>query len=695
MIGIPRITPIFIDMKAVVWPLQTIWTVMMKSILIIFFTACCFSLILGQQDLISTAFWKEHKEVLHRWNILQTEVKDSVLVTLNRALNLLPAKAEPLQRAGINHAIGALYLEKKEYGPALRHLNAARSLYNQVLPDSAGVRLISDLAKAFFHRGNYFVAGQNFMDALRSNPKPEPALEDEIRDYLTRIYNMNASINLDPPFFIQSMELKKKLGDFLGMLRVAQRLTTTFYDEKQYARSRAFAEQAIDLAVQLGLPEDRIFSTIEKANSLIRLSKFHEGITLLENIQAQIPPADLNLVSRFETTLGNYYLVQGMDSIAEIHYKKALPARNSPLLNQHVNRNRAESYEQSGRFKEAMEYYHLYTRELAVGSAINIQSAIARIEENSARLKFKDEIRYLNAENQLMDSLLNKEKLLAEALSSKNEIQSQQLEDQKKLSASLQREMMLQAQRFADEKKMRLFFFGASLIFLLLGGLLYFMYMQQRNKNRIIEKQTENMEVLIKEIHHRVKNNLQIISSLLDLQSLSIRDQSAYTAIREGKNRVQSMALIHQNLYRDGNIRSINVKDYIQHLVSSLFDSYQIEKNKINLHTDIHPLLLDVDTVVPIGLIVNELISNSLKYAFNHQESGDLSITLKPNGNGSLYFRVKDNGVGFPPGWKPDAGNSFGYQLIRAFAKKLKAKVETYNEQGAVVALHITKYKII
>lgn len=695
MIGVPRNTPIFIDMKTAVQPLQTIWTVKMKSILITFFTTLCFSLALGQQDLITMAFWKEHKEVLHRLDIMQTQEKDSVLFTLIRALNQLPAQSEPLQRAGLNHAIGALYLDKKEFGPALRHLNAARSLYNLVMPDSTGVRLISDLAKAFFHRGNYFVAGQNFMDALRTNPKPEPALENEIRDYLARIYNMNASINLDPPFFIQSMELKKKLGDYLGMLRVAQRLTTTFYDEKQYARSRAYAGQAIDLADQLGLPEDRIFSTIEKANSTIRLSRFQEGMALLENIQAQIPPADLNLVSRFETTLGNYYLVHGMDSIAEIHYKKALPVRNSPLLNQHVNRNKAESYEQAGRFKEALDYYHLYTRELTVGSALNVQSAITRLEENSARLKFKDEIRYLNTENQLMDSLLNKEKLLAEALSSKNQIQSEQLENQTRLSASLQREMVLQEQKFADEKKMRFLFFGASLIFLLLGGLLYFMYIQQRNKNRIIEKQAEEMEVLMKEIHHRVKNNLQIISSLLDLQSLSIRDQSAYTAIREGKNRVQSMALIHQNLYRDGNIRSINVKDYIQHLVSSLFDSYQIEKNKINLNTDIHPLLLDVDTVVPIGLIVNELISNSLKYAFNQQDSGHLSITLKPNGNGSLYFRVKDSGVGFPPGWKPDAGNSFGYQLIRAFAKKLKAKVETYNEQGAVVALHITKYKII
>ncbi len=99
--------------------------------------------------------------------------------------------------------------------------------------------------------------------------------------------------------------------------------------------------------------------------------------------------------------------------------------------------------------------------------------------------------------------------------------------------------------------------------------------------------------------------------------------------------------------------------------------------------------------MVPIGLIINELISNSLKYAFINQAAGDLAITLKPNGNDTLYFSVRDNGKGFPPGWTPDSKHSFGYQLIKAFAKKLKARLETFNDQGAVVILHIAKYKII
>ena len=199
--------------------------------------------------------------------------------------------------------------------------------------------------------------------------------------------------------------------------------------------------------------------------------------------------------------------------------------------------------------------------------------------------------------------------------------------------------------------------------------------------------------MLMKEVHHRVKNNLQIISSLLDMQSMSIKDSTAAEAIKESKNRVQSMALIHQNLYHDGNIRGIKIDDYLKHLAHSLFDSYNIDSNKTKLVTDIEPLYLDVDTVVPLGIIVNELITNSIKYAFTTAPGGQVSILLKSQ-HEQLFFQIKDSGKGFPADWTPDSNRSFGYQLIKAFAKKLKARLNVYNDGGAVIELQINKYKI-
>lgn len=645
---------------------------------------------------------KEKAPLLSSYPILNQHLKpdpalgrDSVLKMLIRLNSSLPEDAGHALKAELNQAIGELYYQAGIYDQSLKYLSIAKNIHDQQLPETASISLLTAIGKAYFQRGNYLLSAQNFRDALRIIKPSEQLLEDEIRDFMARVYNLNPAINLSTQFFIQSMELKKKLGDRAGMLRIAQRLTETFFQDNQFEKSLQFAQLTIDLAAQLGRTEEVIFSTIEKANIYSKMSRPEEAYALLEELKPRINTTSLHTYSRYETALGNYYISRKEDSLAQSHYKAALPPRSSPMLNQYVYRNQAESYQHMGNYKLALEAYQKYLKEISISNAANVQSGLVNIEEIAARGKSKDEIRYLNAENQLKDSLLKKEKLLAEALTAKNEMQTQQLADQQRLSALMEREVELQKQKVSDEKNKRYMFLGASFVFLLLGGWLYWMYHQQKNKNRIIEKQSGEMEMLMKEIHHRVKNNLQIISSLLDMQSMSIQDKTASSAIREGKNRVQSMALIHQNLYHDGNIRSINVRDYIQHLVTSLFDSYQIEKNKIKLTTEISALQLDVDTVVPIGLIVNELISNSLKYAFTHQPEGDLSITLKPNGNDTLFFSVRDNGKGFPPGWTPDSKHSFGYQLIKAFAKKLKARLETFNDQGAVVTLHIAKYKVI
>lgn len=197
----------------------------------------------------------------------------------------------------------------------------------------------------------------------------------------------------------------------------------------------------------------------------------------------------------------------------------------------------------------------------------------------------------------------------------------------------------------------------------------------------------------MKEIHHRVKNNLQVISSLLDLQSLTIADTQASEAVKEGKNRVQSMALIHQNLYSEGNIKGIKTKEYISNLLRSLCDSYNITNDKVKIITQIDDLNLDVDTMIPLGLVLNELVSNSLKYAFKDGRAGELNVMLKQETE-HLLLKVSDNGTGYPEGMNAREMKSFGMKMIRAFAQKLKAKLDIYNDNGAVVEMQITKYEM-
>lgn len=216
---------------------------------------------------------------------------------------------------------------------------------------------------------------------------------------------------------------------------------------------------------------------------------------------------------------------------------------------------------------------------------------------------------------------------------------------------------------------------------------------QLASQNHIITKALDDKNTLLKEIHHRVKNNLQVISSLLSLQSRFIKDKDTLDAIKAGKSRVQSMSLLHQNLYRDDNLKGVEMNQYFQNLGQNLFDTYNIDEN-IQFTTDIDDLTLDIDTVVPMGLITNELISNALKHAFKGKESGKIHLSLKEIED-ALYLTVKDDGIGLPDGELPVSYKSLGATLIQSFAEKLEGEIKIDISEGSSVTVKINDYNKI
>jgi len=234
-----------------------------------------------------------------------------------------------------------------------------------------------------------------------------------------------------------------------------------------------------------------------------------------------------------------------------------------------------------------------------------------------------------------------------------------------------------------------------SFLLLLLSGTIFNLYKKNKSKtveleekNNLISVALEEKNFLIKEIHHRVKNNLQIISSLLSLQARNIEDDKALSALKEGQSRVRSMSLIHQNLYQEDDLIGVEAKSYIDKLSLSLFHSYNIDSDRIKLTADIDDITLDVDKIIPLGLIINELITNSLKYAFKERENGNIHLSLKEENEG-LLFSIADNGVGLPEKFSIDGNKSLGFRLIKAFSKKLEAALSVENRNGTVVSLKI------
>ena len=225
-------------------------------------------------------------------------------------------------------------------------------------------------------------------------------------------------------------------------------------------------------------------------------------------------------------------------------------------------------------------------------------------------------------------------------------------------------------------------------------ALLSFLSFRLFGQNKKIERQNTEKEILLKEIHHRVKNNLQVISSLLGIQSRSISDEKAKEAIQEGRTRVHSMALIHQDLYRTTNLSGIDMPSYLKKLSRNLIDTYQVDNINIELVTEIEAIKLDVETVIPIGLIVNELITNSLKHAFPNRQNGTISIFLKTNKD-QLCLMVKDDGIGLTNEQVSDQSESFGHSLIKAFKTKLDAEVQIEGIEGTTATVNIRNYKLI
>lgn len=203
------------------------------------------------------------------------------------------------------------------------------------------------------------------------------------------------------------------------------------------------------------------------------------------------------------------------------------------------------------------------------------------------------------------------------------------------------------------------------------------------DKKRAISKLRSSLrekEVLLQEVHHRVKNNLQVISSILNLQSTYVEDPHTLSLFRESQNRIRSMSYVHESLYQNKDISYVDLSDYVLGLTRNLMHSYA-SKKKINLNTKLGPVQLNLDQSVPCGLLLNEMITNSLKYAFPDQEEGDLSIEVAEL-DGKVNLRVGDNGVGLPTGLNLRNASTLGLQLISTLIEQLDGTVELEPKPG-------------
>ena len=294
---------------------------------------------------------------------------------------------------------------------------------------------------------------------------------------------------------------------------------------------------------------------------------------------------------------------------------------------------------------------------------------------------YSGEARYLKRAMRLTDSLhaldaFNQKERLVRIVA------SEELEKEK--SKNREQQMLLERGREEMEAQdMRINLVFISLVFTLLGfaGLVYAYLKSIKNQrliaeqNRIIENSLIEKDSLLKEIHHRVKNNLQMVSSLLSLQTKNTRSKAAIEALEEGKTRVKAMALIHQKLYQNDDLSVIEMQGYIESLINSIQSVFRKGGHHINITIDAEGVELDIDRAIPIGLILNELVSNSFKYAFpDDAGNGKIYIHIQKNEEGG-FFEYTDNGIGLPDDSDERADNSMGIRLIKRLVNQLQSSL--------------------
>ena len=189
-------------------------------------------------------------------------------------------------------------------------------------------------------------------------------------------------------------------------------------------------------------------------------------------------------------------------------------------------------------------------------------------------------------------------------------------------------------------------------------------------------------EVLLKEIHHRVKNNLQIISSLLHLQARNVEDRQVLAVFDDSQNRIRSMALVHEELYKSDDLTRIDFSRYLHQLIDNLLESYGADSGRISLQIQVDDILLNIDTAIPLGLIINELTSNALKHAFPGDRKGVVQIELKSSGDERFVLRVSDDGVGFPEDLDLQTPQTLGLKLVDTLSSQLRSRIELDQSHG-------------
>lgn len=609
---------------------------------------------------------------------------------------------------------GMVAFNKRDHVEALRCFSTALPFISKT-NNEAKLGQINKLIGDVYQARNYYrQAIDHYREALPLLRKTDQLTL--LSECLEKMAGIQADFGYIPQainHYNRALVIKNGMNDAAGALFCHQKLSRLYFSQGSYEDALSHNTELLSIS-GADAPADAL---IQRSIILTFMDRCQDA----ESVQGQASKViaghnNPSLVIQWLAAKSNLCLAQKDKIQAQIYLDSAkvlIRGTQSPELAIDALEQMSIIHHKNGDNLEAYEALVLLDRYKDVYRNENIERISAEIKDAAETALKEKEIAFLSLSNRLKATQLEREKLAREALLSQNIFKDSTLSSQSRLLASLQNEAQLKQMQLIQEKKLnnllqrenqlkqltinqgrriRFLLGGGMTVLALLGIVIFGQFRKQQRKNDIIRRQSEELTVLHKEVHHRVKNNLQVISSMLDLQSLTIKDSAAKEVIKESILRVQAMAFIHQNLYLDDASNTVNMQEYFQTLADHLFNAYSIHSSTIQYSLNVGPMRLHTDTAVPLGMIVNELVGNALKYAFPDRQRGHIHIALEMK-NQKLLLQVKDDGKGLPDNFDPYQTQSFGYEIIKAFAQKLKAALSIQSNDGTDVQMIISKFK--
>ena len=496
------------------------------------------------------------------------------------------------------------------------------------------------------------------------------------------VYERKGELDKATDYALITLNLGEELHDNKVIALAYSDLSNIFWKQSKYKKGLEYGLKSIELFEERGIKDlDYDFTLYVVGNNYLELKNFQKAIHFFER------SIKMGEQYGFYNNLSDVYISQ-VDLYAYLsRYKLAEKAGENAIKYAELLDNNfmlMRSYLSIGKLQVLEKKFTLAVNNLEkcitiatadFGDEFYLAQAYQALSKanagnNNYKKAYSASVAY---------DKLNKAIFTAEADQRISLLQTE-FEVAQKENTILKQENQLKKQKSRQTFMMLIAFLMLSIIILL-----FITFRNNRKKNKLLQKQNKEKEFLLKEIHHRVKNNLGIVSSLLSLQTAQIKDPKVKEEMEKSQNRVYSMSMIHQKLYQGEDITIIEMKDYFMELGNHILNSFDADK-KVKIFYDMKKIELDVDTAVPLGLIVNELLTNAFKYAFPNKIKGEIHISLLEIKNQIYELKVADNGVGHTK-QKSIQSTGFGTQLISLLTKQLDGVLEKTIENGTTITI--------